>query len=91
MYIKVKDILEVCNAKLIFGNEEEICENFSKDTREIKPGDIYIGIKGEKFDGSSFFEIALENGAKVCIIEDGLLRNAANLLSSEVSAFRPFV
>lgn len=70
MDIKVKDIIKMCNAKLIFGNEEEICDNFSKDTREINPGDVYIGIKGEKFDGSSFFEKALENGAKVCILEN---------------------
>lgn len=69
MDIKVKDILNICNAKLIFGNPEEICENFSKDTREINVGDVYIGIKGENFDGSNLFEKALENGAKVCIIE----------------------
>lgn len=75
MDIKVKNILEVCNAKLIFGNEEEICENFSKDTREIKSGDVYIGIKGEKFDGSAFFEKALENGAKVCILEKTEISN----------------
>ncbi len=69
MNIQVKDILKICDAKLIFGNPEEICENFSKDTREINVGDVYIGIKGEKFDGSSLFEKALENGAKVCILE----------------------
>lgn len=69
MDIKVKDILKICDAKLIFGNLEEICENFSKDTREINTGDVYIGIKGENFDGSTLFEKALENGAKVCILE----------------------
>lgn len=69
MDIKVKDILDICNAKLIFGNLEEICEDFSKDTREINVGDVYIGIKGENFNGSSLFKKALENGAKVCIIE----------------------
>ena len=45
-YILVKDILELCKGKLICGNEEEICENFSRDSREIKVGDIYLGIKG---------------------------------------------
>lgn len=32
-------------------------------------GDTYIGIKGEKVDGSELFEKAFENGAKACIIE----------------------
>ncbi len=70
MDIKVKDIIKICNAKLIFGNEEEKCKDFSKDTREIKKGDVYIGIKGENFNGNALYEKALENGAKVCILEN---------------------
>ena len=70
MNITVNDIIKICNAELIFGNKDEICENFSKDTREIQEGDVYIGIKGENFDGNDFYEKALENGAKVCILEN---------------------
>lgn len=70
MDIKVKDIIKICNAELIYGSEEEICGDFVKDTKEIKQGDVYIGIKGEKFDGSTFFETALENGAKICLLEN---------------------
>ncbi len=68
--IKVKDIIKICNANLICGNEEEILENYKKDTREIENGDVYIGIKGEKFNGSTFFETAFEKGAKACILQD---------------------
>lgn len=68
--ILVKDIIRECNGKLICGNLEEICENFSKDTRTIEQGDIYLGIKGEKFNGSIFYEDAFEKGAKGCILQD---------------------
>lgn len=68
--ILVKDILNICKGKLIIGNEEEVCENFSKDTRTIKSGDIYIGIKGESFDGNTFYLDAISKGAKVCILQD---------------------
>lgn len=68
--ILVKDILRECNGELICGNENEICESFSKDTREIKTGDIYLGIKGERFNGSNFYKQAFENGAKGCILQD---------------------
>lgn len=68
--ILVKDILRECDGKLICGNENEICESFSKDTREIKTGDIYLGIKGERFNGSNFYKQAFENGAKGCILQD---------------------
>ena len=68
--MKVKDILKVTNGKLLAGNENIECENFSKDTRTINEGDIYIGIKGEKFDGSKLWDEALEKGAKAVIVEN---------------------
>ncbi len=68
--MKVKEILKITQGKLITGNPELECENFSKDTRTIKNGDIYIAIKGEKFDGNSFWKQALELGAQAVIIED---------------------
>ncbi len=69
MNLKIKDILKVTNGKLIVGDENVECENFSKDTRDIKKGDTYIGIKGEKYDGSIFWKEALDNGSETVIIE----------------------
>jgi len=68
--MKVRDILNITKGQLIIGNENLECDNFSKDTRTIEKGDIYIGIKGEKFDGSQFWKQALENGAEAVIIEN---------------------
>lgn len=68
--LKVRDILQICKGKLICGNEDEVCSNFSKDTRQIKQGDVYVGIKGDNFNGSLFYEEALKKGAKVCILEE---------------------
>ena len=68
--IKVKDILKLTNGNLITGNEELLCENFSKDTRTIQKGDVYIGIKGAKFDGNLFWKEALDKGASCVIIQD---------------------
>ena len=67
--ITVKDILECTNGKLITGNESLVCKKFSKDTRTIKEGDIYIGIKGENFDGNVFWKKALDNGAMGVIVQ----------------------
>lgn len=64
----VKDILKVTNGTLVYGDENDVCKNFSKNTNEINEGDIYIGIKGERFDGSTFYKEALEQGAKGAII-----------------------
>lgn len=68
--LKVKDIVKAIDGKLILGNIDIECENFSKDTRLIEKGDIYIGIKGENFDGNIFWKQALDNGAIGVIVEN---------------------
>lgn len=68
--ITVKDILNVTKGELIIGKEEEICENFCRDSREVKENDIYLGIKGETINGSIYFEQAFEKGAKGAILQD---------------------
>ena len=42
-YLKVKDIIKVTNGTLLQGNEEEVCENFSRDTRSLEKGEMYYG------------------------------------------------
>lgn len=66
--LKVKDIITICKGKLICGDKNKICKKFKKDTREIEKGDVYVGIKGENFDGNTLYEKAFENGAEICII-----------------------
>ncbi len=66
--ITVKDIIDITKGKLICGDENEICENFSRNTKEINQDDIFVGFKGDKFDGGKFYEDALKAGAKGCII-----------------------
>ena len=40
--IYIKDIIEICNAKLLCGNSEETLTDVIRDTREIKRGAIHI-------------------------------------------------
>lgn len=68
--ILVKDIVRITNGKLICGDKNIVCEAYSIDTRTIERGDVYLGIKGERFNGSTFYKEALEKGAKGCILQD---------------------
>ena len=70
MKMKIKDILRVTNGELVVGKEELECNEFSKDTRTIKEKDVYIGIKGESFDGNNFYKDAFDKGASVCILDN---------------------
>ncbi len=67
--ITVKNILDVTGGKLICGNENLICEKFSKDTRELNKGEVYIGLQGENFNGSTLYEEALQKGAIACLLQ----------------------
>ena len=67
--MKIKEILQATKGKLIQGNEEEEINEFCRDTRIIKEGDAYIGIKGENFDGNTLWKNAFENGASTVILQ----------------------
>ena len=68
--IYVKDLIKLCNGNLIIGNSDIILDNFSKDTRTLNKDDIYVGIKGEFFEGSSLYKDAFCKGAKGCILNE---------------------
>ncbi len=67
--VTIKDFIREASGKLIQGNEDLEFENLCKDTRQLQPGQIYLGIQGEKFNGSTLYEQALEKGAKACILQ----------------------
>ena len=81
MDLKIEDILNSTNGKLIIGNKNTICESFSKDTRQIKKGDTYIAIKGENFDGNLFYKEAFDKGADTVII------NKINLPKEDIEKY----
>ena len=66
----VKDIVRLCNGKLLNGDLEIVLGDFCTDTRKIKENDVYVGIKGEVFDGNKFYREAIEKGASVCILDN---------------------
>lgn len=68
--MKIKDIIEVCHGELISGDINIKCKNFTKDTRTILEGDIYVGIKGEVYDGNTFYKEAFNKGAIACILDN---------------------
>lgn len=68
--IYVRDIISICNGRLLSGRDDLECINFTNDTRVLQEGDVYVGIKGESFNGNSFYREALNKGAAICILDD---------------------
>ena len=66
----VKDIIDICDGELVCGNIDLECINFCIDTRTIKKGNIFVGIKGDKFNGNTFYVDAFDKGARMCILDN---------------------
>lgn len=62
------DIIRLCKGKLLNGNVNEIVNDCYIDSKEVKEGGCFFGIKGDKVNGSNFYKEALENGAKICVL-----------------------
>jgi len=67
----IKRIADICNAEIISGDVNITINSFSMDTRTINEGDLYIGIKGDNFDGNTFYKEAFEKGAS-CVLLDSI-------------------
>jgi UDP-N-acetylmuramoyl-tripeptide--D-alanyl-D-alanine ligase len=70
MQMLLSEISEVTGGKLI-GTDAAI-SSVSIDTRTIRPGDLYIAIKGETFDGNDFVAQAEQAGASAAIVRKGV-------------------
>jgi len=47
----------------------ETVTGFATDSREVKPGDLFIAIRGAQVDGHAFVEAAFANGAAAALVE----------------------
>ncbi len=56
------------------------CSGISTDTRTISPGDLFICLKGDRYDANEFAEQALSQGAKYVISSDLSRCNSVNIL-----------
>lgn len=45
-------------------------QNFTTDTRKITPNSMFFALKGEKFNGNTFAQQALEKGASYVVIDE---------------------
>lgn len=62
------DILAATGGEMIGGSGDEGFTAISTDTRRIAPGDLFVPIEGERFDGHDFIQSAVAAGARGVIV-----------------------
>ena len=48
---------------IVFGGDEGRFTGVTTDSRQVRPGDLYIALRGERFDGHDFIDAAIAAGA----------------------------
>ena len=74
----VKDLVKACGGTLLYGREEKEVTRITINSRDVKEGDLFVPLIGERVDAHKFLIQALKDGAQ------------AALTSKEISSF-PFL
>ena len=61
-------IAEFAAAEIVRGNAETIVSRISTDSRTIKPGELFVALRGENFDAHNFLEQVAQAGATGAIV-----------------------
>lgn len=67
--LTLSQIASMAGALLTAGDPSAIVSRISKDTRDIRPGDLYVALRGERFDGNAFLAEAAAKGAVAALCD----------------------
>jgi len=58
----------------IFGDKNIKVKNVTTSSKDVRRGDLFVAVKGGKYDGHNFISEAINNGAAVIVYEKGRKR-----------------
>lgn len=70
--LSLTQLIDVLRAKPLNLTADALTTSFSgisTDTRHIKPGHVFLALRGQTFDGHNFAQVAIEKGAIAAITE----------------------
>ena len=62
-------VCRACGGELICGSPEAKVLRVSTDSRQVRTGDLFVAIKGDKFDGHDFVADVMAKGAGAVLVE----------------------
>jgi UDP-N-acetylmuramoyl-tripeptide--D-alanyl-D-alanine ligase len=64
------DVARIGGGRVVVGDEGRHLPSVSIDSRAIRPGDLFVAIRGERFDGHDFAQAAIAGGAAGVVVTD---------------------
>lgn len=77
MEITGKKIIEYTGGRLLQAGDDFVVRGLAIDSREIKPGDLFIPLRGENTDGHLFIAAAAQKNAAAALFTLGTEKDAA--------------
>jgi UDP-N-acetylmuramoyl-tripeptide--D-alanyl-D-alanine ligase len=69
MRLRVSEIADMLG--LIPPADDGVASGYSIDSRTLQPGDLFLAIRGPRFDGHDFVKAAFQAGAVAAVVEEG--------------------
>ena len=66
----LRDILYKVNIRSVIGSTDIEIEDVQIDSRKMKPGSLFIAVKGSAADGHLFIDNAIGSGAVAIVCEE---------------------
>jgi UDP-N-acetylmuramoyl-tripeptide--D-alanyl-D-alanine ligase len=69
----LQDILDATGGRLLTGDSRKAFGGISIDSRTITRGDLFIALRGARFDGHQFVKEAMERGGQGALVENAFV------------------
>lgn len=81
--LTLDEIAEVTSGAVVHGDGEETITSVSTDTRTLRPGALFVALKGERHDGHAYVEAARAGGASAVLVERALHADVREVVVSD--------
>ncbi len=82
-----KHFAERCGGQFISGaNTDVMLTGIAIDSREVKPGDLFVAIQGERVDGHDFIESAANVGAVAALVSHPVEHELPQIIHGDIQS-----
>ncbi len=76
--LTLSQIAQFAGASLSSGDGSVVIDRIVTDSRTIRPGELFVALRGENFDGHDFVESVATSGAAGALVDHGWKGNVSN-------------
>ncbi|MDP7338105.1 MAG: UDP-N-acetylmuramoyl-tripeptide--D-alanyl-D-alanine ligase, partial [Vicinamibacterales bacterium] len=77
LLVTLEDLARVVDGRVVAGALGMPLDGFSIDSRSLDPGDLFVAIRGDRFDGHAFVADAVARGACGALVSDAAALGAS--------------